>query len=74
MLILSIDKETQLLAHSYGRVLEWIPYYRFYGIKYIAKGGFNTMYRAKQIDGYILIGILIKIKIGDDLGPISLQH
>ncbi|RGB28640.1 hypothetical protein C1646_673084 [Rhizophagus diaphanus] len=33
--------------------LEWIPYDRFYDIKYIAKGGFGKVYRTKWIDGYI---------------------
>jgi hypothetical protein len=57
-----IDKfiqDTQLLAHSndYGvfkKVLEWIPYDRFYNIKYVAKGGFGKVYRANWIDGYII--------------------
>ena len=50
-----IDKfiqDTQLSAHhDYNRSLEWIPYDRFYDIKYIAKGGFGKVYRANWIDG-----------------------
>jgi hypothetical protein len=51
-----IDKfiqHTQLSARNYRKVLEWIPYDRFYNIEYIAKGGFGKVYRAKWIDGYI---------------------
>src|SRR6266542_2336222 len=52
-----IDKfiqETQLSANTYFRALEWVPYDRFYNIKYIAKGGFGIVYRANLIDGLIL--------------------
>ncbi|GET54297.1 kinase-like domain-containing protein [Rhizophagus irregularis DAOM 181602=DAOM 197198] len=49
-----IDKFIQDAQKSYtNNVLEWIPYDRFYDIKYIAKGGFGKVYRAKWIDGYI---------------------
>src|SRR6266498_2416806 len=51
-----IDKfiqETQLSANSHHQVLEWIPYDRFYDIKYIAKGGFGKVYKANWIDGFI---------------------
>ena len=51
-----IDKfiqETQLSANNYRKILEWIPYDRFYNIEYIAKGGFGKVYRANWIDGYI---------------------
>ena len=37
-----------------GKVLEWIPYYRFYDIKYIAKGGFGKVYKANWTNGRIL--------------------
>ena len=50
-----IDKfiqDTQLSANYSKKVLEWIPYDRFYDIKYIAKGGFGKVYKAKWIDGY----------------------
>ncbi|EXX61131.1 Tpk2p [Rhizophagus irregularis DAOM 197198w] len=53
-----IDKfiqDSQLSDHSYiSKTLEWIPYDRFCDIKYIAKGGFGKVYRAKWIDGYIV--------------------
>ncbi|RIA93986.1 kinase-like domain-containing protein, partial [Glomus cerebriforme] len=32
----------------------WIPYDRFYNIKYIAKGGFGKVYKANWIDGFIV--------------------
>src|SRR4051794_12142530 len=46
-------RDAQSLAACYEKVLEWIPYDRFYDIKYIAKGGFGTVYKANWIDGYI---------------------
>ncbi|EXX62915.1 kinase-like domain-containing protein [Rhizophagus irregularis DAOM 181602=DAOM 197198] len=46
-------QETQLLSINHYRVLEWIPYNKFYDIEYIAKGGFGKVYKAKWIDGYI---------------------
>ena len=51
-----IDKfiqEAQLSANNELKVLEWIPYDRFYDIEYIAKGGFDKVYRADWIDGPI---------------------
>src|ERR1700733_13602758 len=51
-----IDKfiqDTQLSANYYDKVLEWIPYDRFYDIEYIAKGGFGKVYKANWIDGNI---------------------
>ena len=51
-----IDKfiqDTQLSANYRYKVLEWIPYDRFYDIEYIAKGGFGKVYKANWIDGYI---------------------
>jgi hypothetical protein len=53
-----IDKfiqSTQLSDHNCYRyqALEWIPYDRFYDIRYIAEGKFNKIYRANWIDGYI---------------------
>ncbi|RIA86158.1 kinase-like domain-containing protein [Glomus cerebriforme] len=51
-----IDKfiqHTQLSATDYCKVLEWIPYDRFYDINYIAKGGFGKVYRANWIDSFI---------------------
>jgi hypothetical protein len=52
----NIDKfiqRTQLSANNFRVVLEWMPYDRFYDIKYIAKGGFGNVYRANWIDGFI---------------------
>jgi hypothetical protein len=43
----------QLNANCKEEVLEWIPYEKFKDIKFLAKGGFGTVYRAKWIDGYI---------------------
>jgi hypothetical protein len=52
-----IDKfiqNTQLSAHVDAKVaLEWIPYDRFYNIKYIAKDRFGKIYKANWVDGYI---------------------
>jgi hypothetical protein len=51
-----IDKfiqDTQISVHEDNEIshaLEWIPYDRFYDIKYIEKMG---VYRANWIDGYI---------------------
>ena len=53
-----IDKfiqDTQLSANTRYKVLEWIPYDRFYDIEYIAKDGFGKVYKANWIDGYIFI-------------------
>jgi hypothetical protein len=44
-------QNTQLSAHDdASKALEWIPYDRFYDIKYIEKIG---VFRANWIDGYI---------------------
>jgi hypothetical protein len=43
----------QLNATRCEEVLEWIPYEKFSGIEYLAKGGFGTVHKAKWIDGYI---------------------
>jgi hypothetical protein len=53
-----IDKfiqDTQLLAHysSEEKALEWIPYDRFYNIKYISESKFGKVYMANWIDGKI---------------------
>ncbi|EXX51419.1 Ypk2p [Rhizophagus irregularis DAOM 197198w] len=48
-----IDKfiqDTQLSAHdNVKEVLEWIPYNRFYDIKYTSKDGFGEVYRANWV-------------------------
>ena len=51
-----IDKfiqQFQLNATCRYEALEWVPYENFYDIKYLAKGGFGTVHKAKWIDGYI---------------------
>src|SRR5437773_601632 len=39
-------QEAQLSAKREYHVLEWIPYNRLTNIKYLAKGGFSTVYNA----------------------------
>ena len=46
-------QEAQLSAKSEDHVLEWIPYNRLTNIKYLAKGGFSTVYKARWLDGWI---------------------
>ena len=46
-------QETQLSAKRSDHVLEWIPYNRLTNIKYLAKGGFSTVYKARRLDGLI---------------------
>jgi hypothetical protein len=51
-----IDKfiqNAQLSAKAHYEVLEWMPHERFYDIKYLAKGGFGEVYKAKWKDGWI---------------------
>ena len=62
-------QDTQLSAHSnYNllKTLEWIPYNKFYNIKYITKDEFSKVYRANWIDGYIVSWDMI-IKIGKEI-------
>ena len=40
-------------AQNRYEVLEWIPYNRLTNIKYLAKGGFSTVYYAIWLDGCI---------------------
>ncbi|GES87493.1 kinase-like domain-containing protein [Rhizophagus clarus] len=48
------EKYTQLSTHvNMSKVLEWIPYNKFYNIKYVTQNEFGKMYRANWIDGYI---------------------
>ncbi|GBC45076.2 kinase-like domain-containing protein [Rhizophagus irregularis DAOM 181602=DAOM 197198] len=39
-------KEAQLKVNSYGAFIEWIPFNRLRNIKYLAHGGFSTIYKA----------------------------
>jgi hypothetical protein len=51
-----IDKfiqESQLSARTWFELLEWIPYNRLRNIKYLAQGGFSTIYRAIWLNGCI---------------------
>ncbi|GET02555.1 kinase-like domain-containing protein [Rhizophagus clarus] len=58
------DPETKiymmLLAHlDTNKVLEWIPYDRFYDVNYIASGGFSKVYKAIWIDKDIPVALKI---------------
>src|SRR6185295_11879353 len=46
-------QETQLNAQMFDHILEWIPYNRLTNIKYLAEGGFSTVYNASWFDGCI---------------------
>jgi hypothetical protein len=49
-------RDTQSLTHKSSEIshaLEWIPYDRFYNIKYIAENEFGQVFRANWIDGSI---------------------
>ncbi len=51
-----IDKfiqESQLNARYTSELLEWIPYNRLRNIKFLAQGGFSTVYEAIWLDGPI---------------------
>ncbi|EXX64962.1 Kic1p [Rhizophagus irregularis DAOM 197198w] len=51
-----IDKfiqELQLNTRSWVELLEWIPYNRLRNIKFLAQGGFSTIYKAIWLDGGI---------------------
>jgi hypothetical protein len=51
-----VDKfiqKAQLKATYYTEILEWIEYDRFENVKYLAKGGFGTIYKAIWKDGYM---------------------
>ena len=49
----NLIQESQLNAKRSEEVLEWIPYNRLTNIKYLAKGGFSTAYKAIWLDGCI---------------------
>ncbi|CAG8700879.1 20049_t:CDS:2 [Gigaspora margarita] len=52
-----VDKfiqDAQTSAKRYTDVLEWIPYDRLIGIKFLAEGGFSIIYTAIWLDGHIL--------------------
>uniref|UniRef100_U9V0Z5 Protein kinase domain-containing protein n=1 Tax=Rhizophagus irregularis (strain DAOM 181602 / DAOM 197198 / MUCL 43194) TaxID=747089 RepID=U9V0Z5_RHIID len=66
-----IFQDKQLSANFYDQVLEWIPYNKLYDIEYIAKGGFGKVIEQNGLMDIYSIGI-IKMKIGNDMLPISL--
>lgn len=49
-----IKKSHQLNASS-KNLLEWIPYEKLTGIKYLAKGGFSKVYKAKWNDKKVVL-------------------
>ncbi|RIB12835.1 hypothetical protein C2G38_2099987, partial [Gigaspora rosea] len=46
-------QQIQLKAQYAEDVIEWIPFDKFTNIKYLAKGGFGTVFKAIWTDGYI---------------------
>ena len=46
-------QKTQLKAIWYNELIEWIEYDRFENVKYLAKGGFGSVYKADWKDGFI---------------------
>src|SRR5437763_14777501 len=49
-----VIRNAQLSAKNSKCVLEWIPYNKFKDVKYMAKGGFGTVYFGYWVDGQIL--------------------
>ncbi|GES73787.1 kinase-like domain-containing protein [Rhizophagus clarus] len=47
-------QKAQLKAKYYHKIIEWIEYDKFEDIKYLAKGGFGTAYKAIWKDGNII--------------------
>ena len=46
-------RQIQLNIQYYKDIIEWIPFSKFTNIKYLAKGGFGTVFKAVWIDRYI---------------------
>ncbi|GES86453.1 kinase-like domain-containing protein [Rhizophagus clarus] len=46
-------RELQLKARNRFELLEWVPYDRLRNIKFLAQGGFSTVYEAIWLDGLI---------------------
>src|ERR1043166_5346909 len=46
-------QKAQLKATDTSQIIKWIEYDRFENVKYLAKGGFGTTYKAIWKDGYI---------------------
>ncbi|RIB09450.1 kinase-like domain-containing protein [Gigaspora rosea] len=49
----SFIQQIQLKAQDAKDVIEWIPFDKFTNIKYLAKGGFGTVFKVVWTDGYI---------------------
>ena len=50
---MSIQQDAQLNARHIFELLEWIPYNLLRNIKYLAQGGFSTIYDTVWLDGPI---------------------
>ena len=46
-------QESQSRARNSHEVLEWIPYDKLRNIRFLAKGGFSTVYKAFWLNGFI---------------------
>ncbi|RIB24777.1 kinase-like domain-containing protein [Gigaspora rosea] len=46
-------QNSQLSATNSWEVLEWVPYERFFNVKYLGKGGYGVVYSANWDDGCI---------------------
>ncbi|RIB04422.1 kinase-like domain-containing protein [Gigaspora rosea] len=46
-------QQTQLTANKFSDIIEWVPFNKLTKIKYLAKGGFGTVFKAIWTDGYI---------------------
>ena len=46
-------RKVQLKAKNLDEILEWIEYDKFENVKYLAKGGFGTVFKAIWKDGFI---------------------
>ena len=56
-----VDKfiqKSQLEAVDANKVLEWIPYEKFKNIKFLAKGGYSTVYKADWNDKTVALKVL----------------
>ncbi|RHZ59058.1 hypothetical protein Glove_365g30 [Diversispora epigaea] len=63
-----IDKfiqQIQLNANKYREIIEWIPFERLGNVRYLAEGGFGTVYEADWLDGFIKSTVKSTIKSTD---------
>ncbi|CAG8694727.1 20894_t:CDS:2 [Dentiscutata erythropus] len=49
----NLIQQCQLENPVPGKTIEWVPYENFQNIKYIAKGGFGSIYTAMWVNGWI---------------------